>query len=84
MEVSHSFFQQIRKAFPLQRLAGGFLFIAVHTPVKGHLAQQHFWVIQEILVDRHPVICLPQVQPFQTGIRFGQTHVHQLLPLLEK
>ena len=63
MEVFHGFRQQVGKVGILQRLAGGFLFIAVHTPVKGHLSQQHFWVIQEILVDRHSVLRPPQVQP---------------------
>ena len=84
MEVLHGVCQQIGKVLPLQRLAGGFLLVAVHAPVIGHFSQDHLRVIQEILVDRHPVLRPPQVQPLQAGVCFGQTHVHQPFPLLEK
>ena len=84
MKILHSLRQQIRKAFVLKGLAGGFLGVAIHHVVKGHFAQHHLRVVDKILVDRHSVFRLPKMQPFQTGIRFRHTHVDQLFALLQE
>ena len=84
MKILHSLRQQIRKAFVLKGLAGGFLGVAIHHVVKGHFAQHHLRVVDKILVDWHTVFRLPEMQPFQTGIRFRHTHVDQLFTLLQE
>ena len=84
MDVLHGLRQQIGEAGPLKGLTGGFFGVPIHHVVVSHFAQHHLRVVEKILVDGNAVFRLPEVQPFQTGIRFRHTHVDQFFTLLQE
>ena len=64
MDVPDGCGQLLGKDCAFNGTTGGFLLVAIHAAVKGHGAQHHFGMIEEILVDRYAIFCLAHIHPF--------------------